>query len=147
MFVVQASFVSLLQAVANRRSLPHVGFIHKIDPYGERLVGVELDLPLPGMQAINQRCFFWSAAPEDAHARDQAAFNAIFYIQHVFGFVVSDYGHESLFFAQASNFILCNVRKTNIRALLRTDLSMRYCVYDRCCPDRTYYMCYICKKK
>ena len=109
MFVLEASFVCLLEAVAARCGLPHVGFVREIDPDGECLVGVELDLPHRDLQAIKRTRFFWSAAREATHAREQAAFQAVVFLQNVFGFVVSYYGHESMFFRNSLelSFLKC----------------------------------------
>ena len=88
MFIIEASLVALLEVVATPCRLQHIGF--EMGQDRARLVGIELDLPPMDLQAMHQTRFFWSAA-------------------NVFRFVVSDYGHESMFFSTGLNpaFLRC----------------------------------------
>jgi len=45
MFVVGASYISLLQSVAVRCSLPYVSTIHEVIDDGSVLYGIELEMP------------------------------------------------------------------------------------------------------
>ncbi|CAN6372246.1 unnamed protein product [Urochloa humidicola] len=101
MFVIGASYISLLQAVAARCSLPYAATVCEAASDGTMLYGIELELPPMVASFGSQRMFFWSAAlTNPAAAYDQAAFQAICYLQSLYGFVVMDYSFQGLLLYQ-----------------------------------------------
>jgi hypothetical protein len=66
---------------------------------GSVLAGVELELPRDGVAAGPQRKFFWSVVWSGCgclDAYDQAAIQAIRFLQAMFGFVVRDYNYDCM---------------------------------------------------
>lgn len=58
MFVVGASYLSLLQAVASRRGLPYASVLCELSQDGAPIYGVEIDVPCVG-PAMSCRTFFF----------------------------------------------------------------------------------------
>lgn len=63
---------------------------------GDLLGGVEIEVDVPGSDALTIRRFFWSQASVDLSIYENAAFQAICFLQGVYGFVVLDYNYKSM---------------------------------------------------
>ena len=74
MFILEASFVALLEIIATRYRLTHLGFVNEFGYDDARLVGVELGIPVGSLQVGPLTPFFLSQALPDAFAREHAAF-------------------------------------------------------------------------
>lgn len=68
MFVVGASYISLLQSVAMQCSLPYVSTIREITEDNTALYGIEIELPAMNPFASHKRIFFWGHAQTNAAA-------------------------------------------------------------------------------
>lgn len=89
--------VPILEALAARCALPALFYLCEVTEDGPVLAGVELELPLDGVGAVPQRKFFWSAMwPGCLDAYDQAAIQAIRFLQGVYGFVVRGYNYDCM---------------------------------------------------
>lgn len=92
MFVVGASYLSLLQTVAARCGLPYASVVFERDGNGSPVYGIEIDVPCAGSTLCCRSFFFW--APMDATSGPgykEAALQAIYFLQKLYGFVVVDY--------------------------------------------------------
>jgi len=97
MFVVGTSYLSLLQAVAARCGLPYASVVFERAGDGTPVYGVEIDVPCFGA-VVASRCFFFWAPQEEfsAPGYEQAALQAIAFLQKLYGFVVVDYNFQSV---------------------------------------------------
>jgi hypothetical protein len=95
MFVFQLSYVSTLQAVADRCRIPLVSFVNELDHAGIPLYGIEIELPSLFHFDMPRRLFFWSSVDlEPSHAYEDAAFQAINSLQGLYGFTIVDYSYR-----------------------------------------------------
>ena len=60
MFVVSASYVSLLQAVVSQCVSVSVAYLCEVADDGTVLAGIEVELPPLHADAVRQHVFFWS---------------------------------------------------------------------------------------
>lgn len=94
MFVVGGSYISLLQAVVPRCKDVMLAYITEVADDGVVLAGIELDVPCPADRCGRRRVFLWSYPEIIAmHPYEQVAFQAIVFLQSVYGFVVVDYNY------------------------------------------------------
>ncbi|OEL22524.1 hypothetical protein BAE44_0016455 [Dichanthelium oligosanthes] len=85
MFVVGASYVSLIQSMTARCVLPYVSMVCEIAGDGALLCGVEIQLPSIGPFCHPRQVFFWASVQSNpSAAHEQAAFQAICYLQSVY---------------------------------------------------------------
>ena len=92
MFVIGLSHRVLLEAVAARCSLEYAGFVSEVAEDGTLLCGVERVLSAPAGCSAGPTVFFWSAVETTCcGAYEQAALQAISYLQSVYAFLVVDY--------------------------------------------------------
>lgn len=96
MFVVGISYIPLLQAVVARCKGVLVEFICEVADDGVVLVGIELDVPFVMHSPLQRRFFFWSY-PQilTMPPYEQVAFQAIVFLQSMYGFVVLDYNYQA----------------------------------------------------
>uniref|UniRef100_A0ACD5YGB5 Uncharacterized protein n=1 Tax=Avena sativa TaxID=4498 RepID=A0ACD5YGB5_AVESA len=87
--------IPILETLAARFALPALLYLCEVAEDGLVLAGVELELPADGTGAMAERRFFWCEAwVECLNAYDQAALEAIRFLQGVYGFVVCDYNYD-----------------------------------------------------
>jgi len=78
MFVVGASYLSLLQCVAARCGLPYASVVFEVAADGTPVYGVELDVPSFDTILASHRFFFWAPSDEFSGAGyEQAALQAV----------------------------------------------------------------------
>lgn len=95
MFVFQLSYMSTLQVVANRCQIPLVSIVNELDHAGVPLYGIEIELPLLFPHDMPRRFFFWSSVHSDSsHTYEDAAFQAINFLQGLYGFSIVDYSYQ-----------------------------------------------------
>lgn len=97
MFIVAASYMSLLQAVAARCSLPYLSPVSEVAGDGTSVYGIEVEVPsLEDMRCV-RTIFFWSSAGAASSAGyEQAALQAVSFLQSLYGFVVIDYNFQGV---------------------------------------------------
>ena len=87
--------VPILEAVAAHYELPPPLYTCEVDGDGYVLAGVDVEVPRDGVVMMAQRRKNWSHACLDfADAYEQAALQAIKFLQGLYGFVVRDYKYE-----------------------------------------------------
>ncbi|KAM3335639.1 hypothetical protein ACQJBY_029873 [Aegilops geniculata] len=97
MFAVGCSYVHMLDVVALHCRLPFHSYLREVMDDGVVLGGVELDVDVPGGDATTMRKFFWSIDSMDCLSLyDDAALQAIGFLQSLYGFVVLDYNYKSM---------------------------------------------------
>jgi hypothetical protein len=97
MFIVGASYLSLLQAVAARCSLPYVSLVSEVAGDGTPVYGIEVEVPSGQNTYCTHSFFFWAASVGTARAGyEQAALQAISFLQSLYGFVVVDYNFQGV---------------------------------------------------
>ncbi|KAF7078844.1 hypothetical protein CFC21_083206 [Triticum aestivum] len=97
MFVVSCSCMHLLDVVATRCSLPFHSYLREIMDDGVMLGGVELEFDVPGSDSGSMRRFFWAQDGVDFFSLyEKAAFQAICFLQNLYGFVILDYNFECM---------------------------------------------------
>lgn len=97
-------------------------YLREVAEDGSVLAGVELELPADGVEAVGQRKFFWSVAWFDCFsAYDQAATEAIRFLQGVYGFVVRDYNYECMMSYRDSLRSAITVAASAIRCVVRLE--------------------------
>lgn len=91
------SFVlPMLQSLAVHCALPARFIVCELTEDGYVLAGVEIELPVP-VGAHPQRRFFWSVCMSDyLGAYEQAAMQAIRFLQQMYGFVIRGYNYECM---------------------------------------------------
>ncbi|KAM0832332.1 hypothetical protein ACQ4PT_064970 [Festuca glaucescens] len=95
MCAVVSVVVTVLEAVAARCALPALFYVCEVTEDGAVLAGVELELPAAGGAVGPRREFFWSVVWHSClDAYDQAAVQAIRFLQSIYGFVVRDYNYD-----------------------------------------------------
>ena len=64
---------------------------------GDVLGGVELELPIAKHASVLQRRFFWACASSGfPRPHDQAALQALSFLQEYYGFVICDYNYQGM---------------------------------------------------
>ncbi|XBI32419.1 hypothetical protein VPH35_055872 [Triticum aestivum] len=97
MFAVGCSFVHMLDVVASRCRLPFHSYLREVMDNGVVLGGVEIDVDVPGGDAFTMTKFFWSRDGIGCPSlHDDAALQAICFLQGLYGFVVVDYNYKSM---------------------------------------------------
>jgi hypothetical protein len=94
---VVSFIVPVLETVAAHYGLSAPSYLCEVDGHGNVLAGVEVEIPGDGVLVMPRRRFFWSTAClGSAEAYEQAALQAIKFLQGLYGFVVRDYNYESV---------------------------------------------------
>ena len=92
-----STVIPILEAVVARCSLPALLYLCEVTEDGSVLAGVELELPGDSSAPVPRREFFWSSAwCGFVHAYEQAALQAISFLQRLYGFVVRDYNYDCM---------------------------------------------------
>ena len=92
-----STVIPILEAVVARCSLPTLLYLCEVTEDGSVLAGVELELPGDSSAPVPRREFFWSSAwCGFVHAYEQAALQAISFLQHLYGFVDRDYNYDCM---------------------------------------------------
>lgn len=87
--------VPILETVAAHCAVPPPGYLCDVDGDGHVLAGVEIEIPGDGVLVMPQKKFFWSSGCQgSADAFEQAALQAIKFLQGLYGFIVRDYNYE-----------------------------------------------------
>ncbi|KAM0910045.1 hypothetical protein ACQ4PT_014417 [Festuca glaucescens] len=95
MFLLRSSYVPLLEAVACQCRLPFPSYLREVAEDGSVVGGVEIELAVSGAPNEFRTHFFWSSGhTELCLLYEQAAFEAIRFLQGLYGFVVADYNYE-----------------------------------------------------
>ncbi|KAM0840853.1 hypothetical protein ACQ4PT_059380 [Festuca glaucescens] len=95
MFLLRSSYVPLLEAVACQCRLPFPSYLREVAEDGSVVGGVEIELPVSGAPNEFRTHFFWSSGhAELCLLYEQAAFEAITFLQGLYGFVIADYNYE-----------------------------------------------------
>uniref|UniRef100_A0ACD5V873 Uncharacterized protein n=1 Tax=Avena sativa TaxID=4498 RepID=A0ACD5V873_AVESA len=97
MFISYASSIHLLEMVSVMCHLPSHSYLREVRGDGSLLGGVELDVDVVQEGAMTTRFFFWSCV---SHASccpyEEPALQAVWFLQHLYGFVVSDFNYEGM---------------------------------------------------
>lgn len=97
MFVVGASYLSLLQSVAARCGLPYASVVFERAGDGSPIYGVEVEVPCLGAPLACRSFFFWAPPGEFSDGPyEQAALQAIAFLQSLYGFVAVDYNFQGV---------------------------------------------------
>jgi hypothetical protein len=97
MCAVVSFVVPILENLAARCAVSALFYIREVAEDGSVLAGVELEFLGEDVAATPRRRFFWSSVwcgCTDAY--DQAAVQAIRFLQGIYGFVVRDYNYDSM---------------------------------------------------
>lgn len=95
--IVRASYLALLRKVASHCSIPYASVICEVAEDGLPVYGIEVDLPCDGLVNPCRRLFFWSRdGTLSDSGYEQAALQAIAFLQKKYGFVVVDYNFTDL---------------------------------------------------
>ena len=87
----------MLAVVAWRCRLPYHSYLCEIAGDGSFLGGVELEISCGDVPTQTTQHFFWAQTPIiSLSLYDQAAFQALRFLQGVYGFVVLDYNYENM---------------------------------------------------
>ncbi|XP_062186630.1 uncharacterized protein LOC133890183 [Phragmites australis] len=99
MFVVGLSYVFLLQAVVSQCDSVSVAYLCEVADDGAVLAGIEVELPPLNAEAAPRHVFFWSCPHITCMAPyEQAAFQAVSFLQMLYGFLVINYSYQSLLY-------------------------------------------------
>jgi hypothetical protein len=97
MFAVGASYLSLLQIVAAKCGLPYASVVFEVAGDGSPAYGVEVDVPCAGAVMACRSFFFWAPPREfSGQGYEQAALQAIAFLQRLYGFFVVDYSFQGV---------------------------------------------------
>lgn len=98
MFAVRLSYVSLLQTLMFTLRDVHVDYVLEVADDGTVIAAVEVVVPLFFQSSPSRRFFFWSS-PSICYMLpyEQAAFQAVVFLQLLYGFVFVDYSFYALF--------------------------------------------------
>jgi hypothetical protein len=92
-----SAVIPVLEAVVVEYALPSLLYLCEVTEDGSVLAGVELELPGDGSGRLARREFFWSSAwCGFMNAYEQAALQAIRFLQSLYGFVVHDYNYDCM---------------------------------------------------
>ena len=95
MFILHCSYVHMLAVVAWRCRLPYHSYLCEIAGDGTFLGGVELEISCGDDPPRTTQHFFWAQTPViSLSLYEQAALQALRFLQGVYGFVVSYYNYE-----------------------------------------------------
>jgi hypothetical protein len=89
--------IPILESLAARCAVSALFYICEVTEDGSVLAGIELELPGENAGAVPQRRFFWCpvwCGRTDAY--EQAAIQAIKFLQRMYGFVVRDYNYDCM---------------------------------------------------
>jgi len=104
MFVLHVSCLPVLWAVAQHCRLSYVGTIREVTPNGCTLYGIEVQLPALFVRDTPRCVFFWSSPhPSWPNLYDDAAFQAVKFLQTLYGFTVADFTYYAMVCQQ--NFV------------------------------------------
>uniref|UniRef100_A0ACD5YPJ1 Uncharacterized protein n=1 Tax=Avena sativa TaxID=4498 RepID=A0ACD5YPJ1_AVESA len=94
---VVSFIIPVLETLAARFALPALLYLCEVADDGAVLAGVELELPMDAVGVVAERRFFWCETwLECLDTYDQAALEAIRFLQGVYGFVVGDYNYNCM---------------------------------------------------
>ncbi|XBH56330.1 hypothetical protein VPH35_078189 [Triticum aestivum] len=97
MFILRSSCVPLFEAVASYCRLPFHSYVLEVASDGSLLGGVEIDVLVREDVVRCQTHFFWGSSFDGCSSLyDQAAYQAVRFLQSVYGFVIADYNYESM---------------------------------------------------
>ncbi|EES05157.2 hypothetical protein BDA96_04G168800 [Sorghum bicolor] len=97
MFILRLSYLSTLYAVAYRCHIPLVSIVDEFDHDGTLLHGIEIELPLLFHNDMPRRFFFWSSGQSmSAYEYEDAALQAIAFLQSLYGFTIADYNYQTM---------------------------------------------------
>lgn len=97
MFIINMSFMSVLEQVSRQISLPYASTIHEVLDDGTDIFGVEIDLPPLRPEERPRTLFFWSArCINSLTPYEQAAYMALCCLQNIYGFTISDYNYSNM---------------------------------------------------
>ena len=97
MFILRSSCVPLFEAVASYCRLPFHSYVREVASDGSLLGGVEIDVLVREDVVQCQTHFFWGSSFDGCSSLyDQAAYQAVRFLQGVYGFVIADYNYESM---------------------------------------------------
>ena len=122
------SFVlPILENLAARCALPALFYLCEVTEDGSVLAGVELELPADDVSVVGQRKFFWSVAWSGClDAYDQAALEAIGFLQGLYGFVVRDFNYNAMLAYRDSVSSAVTVAATAVRFVARLEREASY---------------------
>ncbi|KAJ1280344.1 hypothetical protein BS78_04G224800 [Paspalum vaginatum] len=81
MFVVGASYLSLLRGIAARCCLPYASLVCEVAEDGTAMCGVDIELPCGHLEGCLRTLFFWAPADTTAGcAYEHAALQAVTYL-------------------------------------------------------------------
>ena len=97
MCAVVSFVLPILETLAARCALPALFYLREVAEDGSVLAGVELELPMDGSSTVSERKIFWSGVSRSCmDAYDQAAMQAIRFLQGMYGFVIRDYNYDCM---------------------------------------------------
>lgn len=97
MFAVQLSYVSILRVVAERCHLPLVSPVAELSHDGDPVHGIEIELPTLFRHDRGRRVFFWSSSDSVSLGLfEDAAFQALVFLQDLYGFTIVDYSYQTM---------------------------------------------------
>lgn len=97
MFILHSSCVPLFEAVATYCRLPFHSYVREVASDGSLLGGVEIDVLVRDDVVRCQTHFFWGSSFDGCSSLyDQAAYQAVQFLQGMYGFVIADYNYESM---------------------------------------------------
>jgi len=83
--------------VAYRCHIPLVSIVDEFDHDGTLLHGIEIELPLLFHNDMPRRFFFWSSGQSmSAYEYEDAALQAIAFLQSLYGFTIADYNYQTM---------------------------------------------------
>lgn len=96
MFTVRVPLIPILAAVAHHCHLNYLSTIRETLEDGTRLYGIELELPTLFVSDAARVIYFWAQNSESPEAcYEDAAEQALIFLQELYGFVVHDFNHRS----------------------------------------------------
>lgn len=102
MSLVQFSYLELLPRVASHCGLSYASIIFEVAGDGSPLYGIELCLPPETTCDFGRIFFFWGVGQSfSVAAYEQAAFQAISFLQKRYGFIIEDYSfHRTVVYSK-----------------------------------------------
>ncbi|CAM0881222.1 unnamed protein product [Alopecurus aequalis] len=97
MFVLYSSYLHMLDVVASRCGITFHSCVSEVADDGDVLGGVELEVPVANHASLVQRRFFWACASAGWPCpHDQAALQALLFLQEFYGFVICDFNYQGM---------------------------------------------------
>ena len=94
---MRSSCVPLLEVVACRCRLPFHSYLREVAEDGSLVGGVEIEVAISDDPAMTRTHFFWSTGhTEMLLLYEQAALEAIRFLQGLYGFVIADYNYGGM---------------------------------------------------